>query len=206
MKKIWTLTIISLICIVLAACSNQQSAHKEDKYTKDGKVKLIIYGDFKCPYCKKVDTKILPKLNQQYIKKGKVDYRFVNMAFLGKDSIIGSRAGHAVQLYAPQQYFQFQQLMFAQQPNNEKKWITTTKVDQQIDKLSLDTSTKEKIKKDYKSQDSKSWKAAKKDQKLYKKNKIKTAPTVFIGGTKVEDPYKYSNYKHLIDKKLKKAK
>ncbi|MDT3960172.1 thioredoxin domain-containing protein [Staphylococcus kloosii] len=206
MKKIWTFVIISLICIVLVACSNQQNAHKEDKYTKDGKVKLIIYGDFKCPYCKKVDTKILPKLNQQYIKQGKVDYQFVNMAFLGKDAIIGSRAGHAVQLYAPQQYFKFQQSMFAQQPNNEKQWITTTKVDQQIDKLSLDTATKEKIKKDYKTQDSKSWKAAKKDQQRYKKNKIKTAPTVFIGGTKVEDPYKYSNYKHLIDKKLKKDK
>lgn len=205
MKKIWMFAVIGFICIVLSACTNQQQAHKGDKYTKDGKVKLIIYGDFKCPYCKKVDSKVLPKLQQQYIKTGKVDYRFVNMAFLGKDSIIGSRAGHAVQNYAPAQYFHYQQLMFEQQPNNEKEWITTAEVDKQIDRLSLDDSTKEKIKKDYKTRNSKSWEAAKKDQKLYKKNKIKTAPTVYIGGDKVEDPYKYSNYKKLIDKKLKKS-
>ena len=29
---------------------------------------------------------------------------------------------------------------------------------------------------------------------------IETAPTVFIGGEKVEDPYKFKNYKQLIEK------
>lgn len=206
MKKLWAIIIICIICTVLSACTNQQNVHKGDKYTKDGKVKLIIYGDFKCPYCKKVDSKILPKIQQRYIKTGKVDYQFVNMAFLGKDSIIGSRAGHAVQKYAPDQYFHFQQLMFQQQPKKEQKWINTTKVDKQIDKLSLEGKTKEKIKKNYKTQNSASWEAAKKDQKLYKRNKIKTAPTVFIGGEKVEDPYKYNNYQKLIEQKLKKSK
>ena len=35
----------------------------------------------------------MPKLKRQYIDKGKVDYQFVNMAFLGKDSIIDLEQG-----------------------------------------------------------------------------------------------------------------
>ena len=45
------------------------------------------------------------------------------MAFLGKDSIIGSRAGHAVRQFAPKQYLKFQKLMFKQQPNSEKNGL-----------------------------------------------------------------------------------
>ncbi len=45
------------------------------------------------------------------------------MAFLGEDSIKGSRAGHAVENIAPKQYFKFQKLMFSKQPNNEKSGL-----------------------------------------------------------------------------------
>ena len=49
----------------------------------------------------------MPKLQKDYIDKNKVDYQLVNVAFLGKDSIIGSRAGHAVKNIAPHQYLAF---------------------------------------------------------------------------------------------------
>lgn len=38
----------------------------------------------------------MPKLEEEYINTGKADFQFVNMAFLGLDSIRGSRAGHAI--------------------------------------------------------------------------------------------------------------
>ena len=38
----------------VSACSNDnQNVHQDDKYGKGGKIKIIEYGDFKCPYCKK---------------------------------------------------------------------------------------------------------------------------------------------------------
>ncbi|MCG7338130.1 DsbA family protein [Staphylococcus sp. ACRSN] len=199
MKKLW-MSLSLLACIILlSACGNSDNVHKDDKVDKDGKIRIIEYGDFKCPYCKKVENKVMPKLKHEYIDKGKVNYQFVNMAFLGKDSIIGSRAGHAVQRLAPNSYLTFQKLMFKQQPDNEKPWITTKLVDKQIDQLDISTNTKTKIKNDYKKENSESWKAAKKDRKQYKENHIDTAPTVFINGKKVKDPYKYSNYKKLLN-------
>lgn len=198
MKKLWISLSIIMLIIFLSACGTNEDVHKKDKVDKNGKIRIIEYGDYKCPYCKKVETKIMPKLKQEYIDKGKVDYQFVNMAFLGKDSIIGSRAGHAVQRIAPKEYLTFQRLMFAQQPDSEKAWITSKLVDQQIDKLNINERTKAKIKQDYKQENSKSWKAAKKDQQLYKKNHIDTAPTIYIKGEKVKDPYHYSSYKKLL--------
>ena len=88
--------------------------------------------------------------------------------------------------------------MFEQQPDNEKAWITTKLVDKQIDKLNIDNQTKVKIKDDYKKKNSKSWEAAKKDRQQYKKNHIDTAPTIYVKGEKLKDPYKFSSYEKLL--------
>ncbi|MEB7753986.1 DsbA family protein [Staphylococcus pseudoxylosus] len=200
MKKLWLCIGLVAIMILVTACSSDQHVHKDDKMDENGKIKIIEYGDFKCPYCKKVETNVMPKLKKEYIDKDKVDYQFVNMAFLGDDSIIGSRAGHAVQHVAPDQYLTFQKLMFEQQPDSEKEWINKSLVDNQIDKLPIKQDMKDKIKKEYTTTDSKSWKAAKKDQQQAKENHVETAPTVYVGGEKLEDPYKFKNYKEILDK------
>lgn len=200
MKKLWLCIGLVAIMILVTACSSDQHVHKDDKKDENGKIKIIEYGDFKCPYCKKVETNVMPKLKKEYIDKDKVDYQFVNMAFLGDDSIIGSRAGHAVKQVAPDQYLTFQKLIFEQQPDSEKEWINKSLVDNQIDKLPINQDMKDKIKKEYTTPDSKSWKAAKKDQKQAKKNHVDTAPAVYVGGEKLEDPYKFKNYKKILDK------
>lgn len=200
MKKLWLCMGLVAIMILVTACSSDQHVHKNDKMDENGKIKIIEYGDFKCPYCKKVETNVMPKLKKEYIDQDKVDYQFVNMAFLGDDSIIGSRAGHAVQHVAPDQYLTFQKLMLEQQPDSEKEWINKSLVDNQIDKLPINQDMKDKIKKEYTTTDSKSWKAAKKDQQQAKENHVETAPTVYVGGEKLEDPYKFKNYKEILDK------
>lgn len=178
---------------VLTAYSNQES--KESKTSKD---KIIVYGDFKCPYCKQLEEEIIPKLKKDYIEQGKVEYQFVNMAFLGDDSIIGSRAGHAVENIDPNEYLRFQELMFSHQPDNEKKWITEKLVDKQIDKLNISNNKAKKIKIDYKKKNSQSWRDAKKDQKIYKKNNIQEAPTVVINGKEIQDVFDYKEYKKYL--------
>lgn len=188
MKKIIVLIIAGIF--VLSACNQQKESQKTE---------IIIYGDYKCPYCKEVEEKILPKLKEEYIYKDKVDFKFINMAFLGKDSIKGSRAGHAVRNIAPNQYLDFQKSMFKSQPNNKKEWITNKLLDEKIEGLDLSKEKANKIKNDYKTKDSQSWKDAKEDIKKYKKNDIKQAPTVFVNKQKIEDPYKYSEYKQALE-------
>lgn len=162
------------------------------------KKKIIIYGDYKCPYYKKVETNIVLKLQKDYLDKDKADYKFVNMAFLGKDAIKGSGASHVVQNIAPNRYLEFQKLIFSKQPNHENEWLTEQLIDRQIDKLNISDKKAKKIKKDYKTKNSQSWKDAQKDIKLYKDKKVKEAPTVYVNGKKLKDPYSYTEYKKYL--------
>lgn len=92
MKKL--IGIIAILTIIfIYGCSKQPSSIKAKQ---DGKPLIVMYGDFKCPYCKKVEDKVMPKLRNKYIDKNKVKFQYVNLAFIGKDSIIGSRAQQAV--------------------------------------------------------------------------------------------------------------
>jgi len=174
-----------LILTVIPGCSNNQTYKSQNK--------VVEYGDFKCPYCKKVDEHIMPELKKDYIDKGKVDYQFVNVVFLGNNSIKGSRAGHAVENISPKQYLTFQKLMFSKQSHNENEWITEKLIDQQIDKLDISNKKAKQIKIEYKTKDSRSWKDAKKDINRYKK--ISEVPTVYVNGKKLKNPYSYKEYK-----------
>ena len=199
MKKLVLFISIAVIAAVLQGCSQKDT----DLTSKNDKVKVVEFADYKCPYCKKVEDNVMPKLQKDYIDKGKVDYQLVNVAFLGKDSIIGSRAGHAVKNVGPQQYLTFQKKIFAAQPDTEdhkKPWINEKLLDTLIDELNLSDQQKADIKKDYKTKDSQSWKDAEKDKKMAKKKNIDTVPVVFVDGTKLDDPYHFKEYNDLLKK------
>lgn len=190
MVKIYKIVLLLLpIIFVISGCDNKNTENT-----------IVEYGDFKCPYCKSVEDNIMPKLKEQYIDTGKADYKFKNVATLGLDSLIGARAGNAVEMYAPNKYLKFQKLMFDQQPDRETTWITTKLVNKQIDNLDIPKGTKEKIKKEYNSADSEAADKIAKDNEQARKDKIKTVPTVFINGKKVEDPQDYKEYKKLLKK------
>ena len=195
MKKL--IGLLMILCMVLLySCSGPMDS---PKHSNNSKPVVVIYGDYKCPYCKKTEDRVMPKLKKKYIDTNKIKYQYVNLAFLGKDSIVGSRAQHAVNHYAPEKSIEFQKLMFNQQKDEHKQWITTRLVDKQIDNLSISDDTKKKIKTDYKTKGSISWKKAKEDQQIAKKNHIKQTPTAFVNDTKVEDPYDFSNYEMLLE-------
>ena len=203
MKKGIGLILLVISTLILVGCDAQQDKASHSSHYQKGKVTIVEYADLKCPYCKKVDQNVMPKLKKDYLHNKNVEYQFVNMAFLGKDSIVGSRAEHAVKRIAPEKHLQFLHQLFEQQPKDEKAWLTEKRLDAEIDKLNLDEDKKSQIKKAYKTKDSQAWKDVEKDQERYKKHKVKQAPTVYINGEKLEDPYKYENYKTKIDKALK---
>lgn len=189
MKKMVLLILIGMF--ILSSCDQQEKKPEND---------IIIYGDYKCPYCKKVEEEIMPKLKKEYIDTDKAKFKFVNMAFLGKDSIKGSRAGHAVQNVAPKQYLEFQNKIYSKQPNHEGRWITNSLLDKEISSLNISDEKKEKIKKSYKSKNSQSWKDAAKDIKLAKEKGVEEVPEVYINNKQINDTYNIKEYEKLLEK------
>lgn len=188
--------IICLIIIVVACSRNKKET--TPAHTKNGKILIVEYGDYKCPYCKKIEDNVMPIIKKDYIDTNKVEYQFINASFLGKDSLMGSRAGNAIQAIAPKEYLTFQKNIYAHQQDEKKQWITETLLDKEIDQLNISQKQKDHIKKEYKTKNSDAWKEAEKQKKLTKENHIQSVPTVFINGKKVEDPYKVKEWKQYL--------
>lgn len=198
MKKIiLIISMLMVLTIIMSACSNNNN-EKQPPKTKNGKILIVEYGDFKCPYCKKVEKNVMPTIKKDYIDTNKVEYQFINAGFLGKDSIVGSRAGNAVQKVAPNEYLTFQRNVLSNQKDEDKKWLTEQFLDNEIDKLDITTQQKSDIKKQYKTKNSDAWKKAEEQKKMTEDNNIDTVPTVFINGKKVKDPYKVEEWKKYL--------
>src|SRR5262245_17108061 len=50
-------------------------------------VKIIEYGDFQCPFCRRFWQEAEPQIIESYVKTGKVYFEFHSYAFLGPESI-----------------------------------------------------------------------------------------------------------------------
>ncbi|PNZ08950.1 protein-disulfide isomerase [Staphylococcus coagulans] len=194
MKKIFYFLMMALVLVAFTAC--QKGEHREKQ------VKIVEYFDYKCPYCKVFDQKVMTEIEKKYGTE-RIDYQLIDVAFLGNDAIEGARAAKAVQIVAPQQFMTFHHHLIEQQPNHEGKWLTHNKIDQQINRLSISKKQKDKIKNEYKSKNSEAWKRAEKDIIKANNEKIKLVPTLKINGEEVSDPLNKDEVFKKIDDALK---
>ncbi|MBO1577814.1 DsbA family protein [Staphylococcus epidermidis] len=161
--------------------------------------KVIEFLDYKCPYCEKIDSGTFKTLKRKYISKGKVQYRVINASILGKDSIKGSRAAHAINLYYPQKYWDFHHRMFELQSNTKNTSITNTLIDEELKKMNIPKEKLNLIRKSYKTKYSESWNLANRDKELYKKYKNEYVPSIYVNGKFIKNPYSFKE----IENKLK---
>lgn len=217
MKKIYigvVFFVILVILVIVLRPSDEKKDSKEIEFSKNietkytnhspklgnsNKNRIVIFEDFKCPYCKKLHNNVIKKLDKN------IEIRYINMAFLGKDSIKGSRASHAVNIYAPEKFSEFHNALMNQQPEkDETLWLTEEKIDEELEKLSLSKEKLRKIKDAYKSKDSKAWEYADKDKDVSKKMNVSSAPTVYVNGHYIkEDSYSLNSFKKNISQYVK---
>lgn len=91
---------------------------------EDAPVKLVEFGDFKCPACAQFATSVKPKIVQDFINDGKAALYFVNMAFIGPDSETASLASLSVFHQNKEEFWKFYDAVYAQQGNENEEWAT----------------------------------------------------------------------------------
>lgn len=175
----------------------------------DAKVQVIEFGDFKCPACKAFETNFMDQIEEDYINKGEVEYRFVNAPFHGEGSELGAASAHAVNKVAPDAYWDFHRALFEAQPDdhdgqNDTEWLTQEVVDKAIKDLDIDKSKKDEILKLVKDRNSEAHKKMKKDADLTQKYKVEMTPTVVVNGKVLSDPMDYEKVSKAIDEAVEK--
>ncbi|MBI5974971.1 DsbA family protein [Staphylococcus canis] len=175
----------------------------------NGRVLIVEFGDFKCPYCGQFEREIKPKLEREFLDNDQIELRYVNVLLHGQESERGARAAHAVNMIAPKQYWTFHQQLFKAQPKKmddvgQKEWLTEDLVDRLIRQLDITQAQKSEIIAAYKNDHGEAAKRAKADHKLAKSNDVPQVPALYVDGKPVEDVTNYQNVKDAINQALKK--
>jgi protein-disulfide isomerase len=83
-------------------------------------ITIIEFGDYQCPNCKKWFLETKPDIITNYIDTGKVNLIFVDIAFLGKDSIPASRATYCAE--EQEQYWDYHGFLYSNQLGIDSGW------------------------------------------------------------------------------------
>src|SRR5216684_3451568 len=97
-------------------------------YTPKGdanaKVKIVEYGDLRCPFCQKFFTDTEPQILSDYVNTGKASLTFVNYAFLGPASIVAANAAECANEQG--KFWDFHDYLYKNQPSESDTSIFTT--------------------------------------------------------------------------------
>jgi len=87
-------------------------------------VKVIEFADFKCPACKKWTDQYLDQFIKDYVDTGKVEFYFMNFAFLDRDSYLAASAGEAIYKQNNEAFWDYVHKLYANQGDESKIWAT----------------------------------------------------------------------------------
>ena len=91
---------------------------------KAAPVKIVEFGDFKCPACKYFHDNVFPQLKAQYIDNGVVQFYFANFPFIGPDSTTAAIAGEAIFHQNPAAFWDYYNAIYTHQENEQTDWAT----------------------------------------------------------------------------------
>lgn len=88
------------------------------------KVKVIEFADFKCPACKKWTAAYLDTFIQDYVDTGKVEFFFMNFAFIDRDSYLAASAGEAIYRQSNEKFWEYLHKLYDNQGDESTIWAT----------------------------------------------------------------------------------
>ncbi|ASA21754.1 DsbA family protein [Paenibacillus donghaensis] len=168
----------------------------------DAPVKIVEFGDYKCPACSQFAGLIKPQLVQDYIDQGKASFHFVNMAFIATDSTTASLAALSVYHQDNEAFWKYYDALYANQGAEDVEWATAdylVELAKQLD-LGIDLELLRKDIDEHTYVDE-----LDRDIELAKDKKVSSTPTLFINGVKSDKAFDAAALSAQIDAALEKA-
>ncbi|MFC4775924.1 DsbA family protein [Paenibacillus sp. GCM10023252] len=201
---IWlTLIFLAVIAIIVLGMNNQSKGYDFDysglpmQGSKDAPVKIVEFGDFKCPTCQYFAQNIEPQIKKDFIDTGKASMYFVNYPFLGPDSDWAAYAAQAVYHQNPEAFWPYYKAIYDNQKDERTVWATPevlvqlardAKLDIDFDKLKTDIE-KQTYKKEVDDQEA-----------MVRPAGVEGTPAVFINGKMYKGDLDYKDIQAAINK------
>lgn len=103
----------------------------------DAMVTIIEFGDYQCPKCKQWFVNTKPELVTNYIESGIVNLYFVDIAFLGDDSLTASSATYCAEEQG--MYWEYHSYLYSNQRRIDSGWANTDSLQTYAEVLGLNT-------------------------------------------------------------------
>lgn len=153
----------------------------------DSNVQIVEFGDYKCPDCKIWTETVLPELQTKYLDTNEASFQFADYPFLADDSMLLALGGQALYEQNPEYFWAYNKAVYANQDTSKvrESWITEDYIVNLV-KENVPDADIEKFTNDLKN---KTYQAAvDADVKAGDDSKITGTPSIFVNGTKVENP------------------
>lgn len=165
-------------------------------------VVIASWEDYQCPFCKKLETEVIPQLVADYVNTGKVKIVYKDWQFLGADSQTLGQWGRAVWEAAPSKFGAWHKAMFDNQGQENTGWATHDKI-LSITTNAIGSADANKADQLVKSKGGQYLQAMAADKAEGTSFGINGTPGVVIGKQLVVGAQPYSAFKIIIDEQLK---
>src|SRR5699024_2995863 len=80
----------------------------------DAPVTMLIYSDYRCPFCAKFSQDVQPDLVEEYVETGVLRLEWRDLPIFGEESLEGARAGRAAAEQG--KFWEFNDAVYADAP------------------------------------------------------------------------------------------
>jgi protein-disulfide isomerase len=206
----WVIGFVTICLVGLIFLSNNAKKEAID-YTgqpflgeKSAPVKIVEFGDYKCPYCKNFNDSLLPSIEKDLIDTGKASLYFMNYSFINVDSTRSAKFAEAVfKELGNETFWKFHELLYKKQPEDSKAEQMDVYTESFLkDTLSDIVSEAEvnKVVNAFKNDEAKE--AWEKDMSAASRLSITSTPAIYINGVKFEGNT-YNDFKDRVNKAVK---
>lgn len=159
----------------------------------DAPVKVEVFSDFQCPHCRDYAAQVEPRLFQEYVDTGKVQFVYRHLIVIGPDSVNAAQAAECAGLQG--QFWPYHDKLFAVQGTRGAYTLENLKA--YAGELGLDQDAFTRC-----LEGGQMMEKVRLDSQEGANRGARSTPTTFINGQMVVGNQPYDAYKRVIDAAL----
>jgi protein-disulfide isomerase len=210
-RIVWITSLCIVALIVLALVFKPKASPAEFAYdtlpmlgSPDAPVKIVEFGDFKCPSCRDFSQKIKPQLEKDYIDTGKASFYYMHDLIISPDadSYTAALAATAVYHQDKHSFWPFYDTVFQNQGDERTTWATPEFLTDLARKKGLPVDM-DKLKRDIVSKTYAD--EVDKQDAQSRRMRVDSTPTLYINGKEIPNPFDYNALKKEIEQAIQEA-
>ncbi len=89
-------------------------------------INIIEFGDFQCPFCKRLFDQTEPEIKKEYVDTGKAKFSFIGISITGPDSLPLAASSWCAN--EQEKYYQYHNFIYVNQGSENSGWGTYEKI------------------------------------------------------------------------------